>query len=131
MRATAILNADGGTVLSTGAASMRDRIEAAFADRRVDAEIVLARGREIGTAAKQALDRAKRGEIDAVVAGGGDGTIGAIAGLAVGSGVPLGILPLGTLNHFARTLSVPADLDEAVGAIAGGATRAVDVAEVN
>ena len=43
----------------------------------------------------------------------------------------LGVLPLGTLNHFARDAGIPLDLEEAVAAIAGGRTRQVDVAEVN
>jgi diacylglycerol kinase family enzyme len=69
--------------------------------------------------------------VDAVVAAGGDGTIGAAAAALAGSDRPLGVLPLGTLNHFARDAGLPADPGEAVAAIAGGATRLVDVAELN
>ena len=43
----------------------------------------------------------------------------------------LGILPLGTLNHFARDLGIPADLEEAAKLIAGEHERRVDVAEMN
>jgi diacylglycerol kinase family enzyme len=68
---------------------------------------------------------------DAVVAGGGDGTISAVAGVLADSGMPFGILPLGTLNHFAKDLSIPMDLDKAVQTIAAGHVRGVDVAEVN
>jgi diacylglycerol kinase family enzyme len=45
--------------------------------------------------------------------------------------MPLGVLPLGTLNHFARDAGIPLDLEAAVAAIAGGHIRKVDVAEVN
>jgi diacylglycerol kinase family enzyme len=131
MRVTAILNANGGTIRTAGAEATRKRLAEAFAKRDVEAEIVLARGAEIGTQAERALERAKRGEIDAVVVGGGDGTIGSVAGIVAGSGVALGILPLGTLNHFAKELGLPLDLEEAAAAIAAGATREIDVGEVN
>jgi diacylglycerol kinase family enzyme len=48
-----------------------------------------------------------------------------------GSGVHFGVLPLGTLNHFAKDLGIPLDLDEAVRNLAGGVPRKVDVGEVN
>jgi YegS/Rv2252/BmrU family lipid kinase len=66
-----------------------------------------------------------------VIVGGGDGTISAAASALVGTRTRLGILPLGTLNHFARDLAIPADLDEAAGLIAKGNVRQVDVAEMN
>jgi diacylglycerol kinase family enzyme len=131
MRVTAILNANGGTIRTAGAEATRKRLAEAFAKRDVEAEIVLARGAEIGAQAKHALERAKRGEIDAVVIGGGDGTIGSVAGIVAGSGVPLGVLPLGTRNHFAKALGLPFGLEEAAAAIAAGATREIDVGEVN
>ena len=66
-----------------------------------------------------------------VVAGGGDGTVNAVASELVGSDTALGILPLGTLNHFARDAGIPLALDEAVRVIAGNHARKVDVGEVN
>jgi len=41
------------------------------------------------------------------------------------------VLPLGSLNHFARDLNIPADLDKAIAVIAARRTRAVDVGSVN
>ena len=63
--------------------------------------------------------------------GGGDGTVGTVAGVMAGTGVPLGILPLGTLNHFAKDLGLPLDVVGAARLIAAAVTRDVDVAEVN
>ncbi len=67
----------------------------------------------------------------AVVAAGGDGTVSAVGAALVGTDTALGVLPTGTLNHFARDLGIPSDLDEAARVIAGGYTTQVDVAEVN
>jgi diacylglycerol kinase family enzyme len=63
--------------------------------------------------------------------GGGDGTISAAASAVVGTKTLLGILPLGTLNHFARDLGIPTDLGEAAKIIAERNDCAVDVAEMN
>jgi diacylglycerol kinase family enzyme len=67
----------------------------------------------------------------AVVAAGGDGTVHTVASALVGSETPLGVLPLGTLNHFAKDLGIPIDLDQAVATIAGGRVTSVDVGQVN
>jgi YegS/Rv2252/BmrU family lipid kinase len=66
-----------------------------------------------------------------VIVGGGDGTISAAASALVGTETALGILPLGTLNHFARDLGIPTDLSEAAKLIAARTRRRVDVAEMN
>lgn len=66
-----------------------------------------------------------------VVAAGGDGTINAVASRVIGTKKTLGILPLGTLNHFAKELEIPLDINEAVRVITAGRVRSVDVGEVN
>ena len=66
-----------------------------------------------------------------VVAGGGDGTLGAVASRLVGTDIRLGVLPLGTLNHFAKDLGIPLSLDDAVRVIAAGHSMQTDVGEVN
>jgi diacylglycerol kinase family enzyme len=66
-----------------------------------------------------------------LVVGGGDGTISAAASALIGTETMLGILPLGTLNHFARDLGIPVKIEEAVELIAKRAERRVDVAEMN
>ena len=68
---------------------------------------------------------------DMVIVGGGDGTISLAAAELAGSDTALAILPLGTLNHFARDLGLKLDLPAAAQAIARGQVQQVDVAEVN
>jgi diacylglycerol kinase family enzyme len=69
--------------------------------------------------------------VAAVVAAGGDGTINAVASAVAGTQTPLGVLPLGTLNHFAKDLGLPLDLNDAVRVIADGNARRVDVGRLN
>jgi YegS/Rv2252/BmrU family lipid kinase len=66
-----------------------------------------------------------------VVAYGGDGTVSEVASGIAGSGLSLGILPAGTMNLFARELDLPARLQDAVGVIAAGHTRRVEVGRVS
>ena len=66
----------------------------------------------------------------AVVAAGGDGTIGTTAERLVGTGIPLGILPMGTSNDVARALEIPFDLAAAAAAIAGGVPTRMDAGVV-
>lgn len=99
-----------------------------FAALGEEARIVLATtGAEMEWAAKEGIAAGA----DAVVAGGGDGTISAVAGVLAGSGVPLGVLPLGTLNHFAKDLAIPLKPEEALEVILAGHMAMVDAGEVN
>ena len=66
-----------------------------------------------------------------VVAAGGDGTVAAVAAGLVGKAVPLGVLPVGTLNHFARDAGIPSKLTDAARVIVEGRVTTVDVGEVN
>ena len=75
--------------------------------------------------------RALRERPPMIVAGGGDGTISSVASVLAGTDVALGVLPMGTLNHFARDLGIPAVLDDAVRNLATGHATQIDVGEVN
>src|SRR6266487_926728 len=66
----------------------------------------------------------------AVVAAGGDGTIGTVATQIAGSGLPLGILPLGTSNDTARALGIPLDLAAASAVVAQGIPTPIAVGQV-
>ena len=99
-----------------------------FALHDMTADIHVAQG---GEELQACVHEALRQHPGVVVAAGGDGTVNAVASSLRGSDVALGILPLGTLNHFARDLGVPADVEGAVAAIARGRAVAVDMGEVN
>lgn len=75
--------------------------------------------------------RGAKGQVDAVVVGGGDGTISRAGVALMETGLPLGILPLGTANDLARTLGLPEDPLEAMEVILGGRRRKIDLGTVN
>ncbi len=128
MRVRVIVNPGGGTAKGIAPDALAHQIEAAFEPHGVDADVRLTAPSDLADALAEAASA--RG-LDAVVVGGGDGTVSAAATALAGGNRPLGILPLGTLNHFARDAGVPIDLAEAAAVIAAGKARRIDVAEVN
>lgn len=70
-------------------------------------------------------------EIGCVILAGGDGTINAAAPALLETGLPFGILPLGTANDLARTLGIPEDPGVSAGIILSGRTRTLDLGTVN
>lgn len=120
-----IVNAKSGP---DGEEQSGDAIEAAFNAHGMQARVtVLAPGQDI----KKIVDETLATGASLIVAGGGDGTINAIASQLLDKDVTLGVLPLGTLNHFARDLGIPFELADAVKVIADGNRLGVDVGEVN
>jgi diacylglycerol kinase family enzyme len=108
--------------------ALLERLRGLFEARGADADVRLARGgAEIAAAVQAALARRP----DVIVAGGGDGTVSTVASALASGPVALGVLALGTLNHFARDTGVPTDLESAVAAIVEGRPRTVDIGEVN
>jgi diacylglycerol kinase family enzyme len=106
-------------------------LQSIFQKHGIEADVRFVPGSELQSEAQRAVKRAESKQIDAIVAGGGDGTISAVAAALVGTDIPLGVLPLGTLNNFARDLKIPLQLEEAAAVISDGVIRSVDVGEVN
>jgi diacylglycerol kinase family enzyme len=131
LRIVVLLNASAGAANHRGADHVRAELDAAFSGLNVTADHAFCAGHELKALAEKAVEQAKAGRIDAIVVGGGDGSVRTVAGVLAGSGVPLGILPLGTLNHFAKDLGIPLDLEAAAENVVTGAMRLVDLAEVN
>ena len=122
--ATIIVNSHAG---ATETRVRPEDLAAAFAEHRFSPSIVVASGDRIGDAARSAVRAGSR----VIVAAGGDGTVNTVAAVVADTGVTLGVLPFGTLNHFAKDLGIPLDLPSAVATIANGHIATVDAAEVN
>jgi YegS/Rv2252/BmrU family lipid kinase len=84
-----------------------------------------------GEEAEERAHEAALSGAEIVAAAGGDGTLSAVAQGLMGTSAKLGVLPLGTFNHFAADLGIPADIDGALEVIKRGVAEAVDVAEIN
>jgi diacylglycerol kinase family enzyme len=107
---------------------LADNLAQQFQSAGLIAEIIFpGNGPEIVEAARRAAQQ----EPLAIVAGGGDGTINAVASALVDTRIPLGVLPLGTLNHFAKDLHIPLELEEATRNIMAGHVVNIDIGEVN
>jgi len=126
MKASVLLNAAAGLRPRQVQAEVV-RVRELFATLDVEAHVRLVAGPELLAAAREAAVS----DTDVVVMAGGDGTMSAGAGGLAGSGKTMGVLPLGTLNHFARDLGIPTELEEAVRNVAEGIVREVDVGEAN
>jgi len=125
MRIVVLLNRGGGAVARDP--EIAGKVRDAFAALALDAEVELIGG---GECAVRCRAIAERGD-ELLVVGGGDGTISAAASVLAGTETKLGILPLGTLNHFARDLGLPTEIDKAVELIAKRRERRIDIAEMN
>jgi len=86
-----------------------------------------ARGEDLAQLARTAVEAGA----PLVGAAGGDGTLSAVAAALAGTKSALGVLPLGTFNHFARDLGIPLEPAEAAATLLRGRRRTIDVGEVN
>jgi len=126
MKTAVLLNRASGAAQNHAPDVLAAQVDRALSTWGWDHNIHLVTGEDLGPALE-----ALPADLALLIAGGGDGTIAAAAGAAITRDIPLAILPLGTMNVFARDLGLPLDLDSALDAIKDGAVRDVDVAYVN
>jgi diacylglycerol kinase family enzyme len=119
-----IINRAGGSAAASGE-SLHDSLETAFTNNGGAASIELVDGKGL----QQAF--AQFSEAKMIVVGGGDGTAASAAGALAHTPTNLALLPLGTLNHLARDLSIPSDLNDAVKLALKGKAKAIDLGNVN
>lgn len=117
-----VLNGTSGSRLSPA------EVEQALRKVGLDGPVFVGgRGEDVAALVRRAL----RERPSILVAGGGDGTLNTVVNTMAGSGAALGVLPLGTLNHFAKDLGIPLELEAAARVLAAGRRAAVDLGEVN
>jgi diacylglycerol kinase family enzyme len=110
----------------SGSGRSPEELERLFREAGAEADMRVAHGNPNDLAHEIAREKPPL-----IVAAGGDGTVSAVASALVHTPIALAVLPVGTLNHFARDIGVPEDTAAAVRIALGGKTRAVDVGEVN
>ena len=119
-----IVNNSGGAV-AAGSGDQREQIEQAFSSQGVKVVVDLVEGAEIAEWMARAAGAPR------IVLGGGDGTMSTAAAALAGTTTSLAILPLGTLNHLARDLGIPATLEEAARIAVNGHPVAIDLGRLN
>ena len=125
-RIEVIVNQNSGT--EGERSDIKTRIEEAFRAHNLEANVSVAdNGEELMKLAGQAA----KSDAEIIVAGGGDGTVSGVASKIVETEKTLGVLPLGTLNHFAKDLQIPLNLEDAVRVVAENHTKKIDVGEAN
>ncbi|MES2767302.1 MAG: diacylglycerol kinase family protein [Bacteroidota bacterium] len=123
-RAIILINAKAGSDDKND--ELKRVLENGFKDK-IDVKIQFFKGEEI----VEEITKAITEKPDIIIAGGGDGTVNAVASQLLKTDITLGILPLGTLNHFAKDTGIPLEIDAAIRNIIDGNLVKIDAAEVN
>jgi diacylglycerol kinase family enzyme len=124
-RVSVLINRGGGAAAADS--EIAEKVAAALVAAGLQGDVELVDGGECEVRCRSIAERRD----PLLIVGGGDGTVAAAASALVGTSTLLGILPLGTLNHFARDLGIPSALEEAANLIAARTEKRVDVAEMN
>jgi diacylglycerol kinase family enzyme len=127
MRIHAIINRRAGTLIGTDPQDFAERLRKSYAAAGHQLTVDVVEPGEISVL----LDAAVKGGYDALLIGGGDGSINAAASKLLGTRIALGILPLGTMNRLARELELSLGLDQMTAELAHSEPVQIDVAEVN
>jgi diacylglycerol kinase family enzyme len=128
MNLFAVFNRDGGTFKTTDMSAYCARATETFkaAGHEIECHVVS------GNKVVETMERAASTKgVEGLIAGGGDGTISAAAGIAWKSGITLGVVPAGTMNLFARSLKLPLDIWQVLDALATGVPENIDIASAN
>lgn len=125
MKAAVVINKSAGT--ASNGENIVEKLEKLFCSYDSVTEFFLIEGSEIQ---KQIESLIPKG-FDVIAVAGGDGTLSSGASAMAGTDIPMGIIPLGTLNHFAKDLGIPLEIENSVKLIATGKPGKVDIGEVN
>ena len=126
MKYVAVLNEEGGTLLTMDVDQFAREIARVFEEAGHTISILRTDNKHL----VQTLETAAS-DAEAMLVAGGDGTVSAASTVAIRSKVALAVLPAGTMNLFARSLSIPLDLNSAMTALANGGIAKVDVGWAN
>lgn len=129
LRYAVLLNRESGALLGDGGALV-DVVRAGLAAAG-EAGMEAVPGDRLAGRVKALVAADAPERPDAVIIGGGDGSVSAAARALIGTDIALGVLPLGTFNLFARALGMPLEPEAAIAALTNGRPRRVDTMEIN
>ncbi|MBD3274879.1 MAG: hypothetical protein GF372_06180 [Candidatus Marinimicrobia bacterium] len=127
MQIPVILNSEAGQIAKEGDAAIAEKIKSGFHSVNLDVSLHKINGQDL----EPQIQSLMRQQPEVIVAAGGDGTISSIANYITDTSIALGIIPLGTMNHFAKDLGIPLDISSAIRAIQEKNSHRVDVGTVN
>ncbi len=104
-------------------------VERLLLEKQIDYYVVFTEGPKHAT--NIARELAKQKNASAVIAIGGDGTLHEVANGLAGSEIPLGSIPAGSGNDFARGLHIPQQSEQALEKALSGQKRKIDIALIN
>ena len=128
MKIAAVLNEDSGTLRTARVDEYCQFLDQLCASHGHQAEISPVHGDQLAETLEKVFNTRNT---DAVFVAGGDGTISAAARLAWKAQIPLGVIPAGTMNLFARSLKIPLEIEDAARALVAGQAFSVDIATAN
>ncbi len=123
---TVVLNHDAGTLVSLGPELVEAGLQEIFTTNGCQVRILNVPGDKVGDTLRQSLES----DADAVIVGGGDGTVAAAATIFAGHNKPLGILPMGTFNLAARDVGMSMDWKEAASQLVTAPVVEADLLDV-
>jgi diacylglycerol kinase family enzyme len=123
----AVINRKSGTIAENPELSHERGMDRLFKEAGISADVHLVTPSQF----EMELHRAADSDSEVIVVGGGDGSVNTAANIIRGTRKILGVLPMGTLNNFAKSVGMPADVSDAVKALARSVTLSVDLGEVN
>ncbi len=128
MRAIAVLNEDAGTLRTMDLGAYVSMLETSFSAEGHDVDCRIVAGRDVVKSLKAA---AEEPGTDALIVAGGDGSVSAAAAIAWKTGLPLGVIPAGTMNLFARAIGIPLDVNRVPAVLAEWNVMAADIGDAN
>lgn len=125
MKVAIVMNKNAGSTPSGQA--LEKKMQDLLHTYNIEFQIFEIDGKEIKNIVKNLIPS----DYDIIAGAGGDGTLNSVASVLAGTNKTMGIIPMGTLNHFAKDLGIPLETEDAVKIIAEGKPSKVDIGEVN
>lgn len=130
VRVAVFVNEAAGTAQRASGVDLQAMLQGALAEAGATGPIAMVAPEDLAEAMVEAWAEPDRPDV--LIVAGGDGTVSSAAGIAAEHAMVLGVLPMGTFNHFAKDLGLSADVGEALAAtVSEGIERRVDIGEVN
>ncbi|MEO1544592.1 MAG: diacylglycerol kinase family protein [Pseudomonadota bacterium] len=128
MHTQVLLNTHAGALINADVDAFSHALRERLQDAGHSVDVIATEAADIDARLREA---ALNDSIDRLIVGGGDGTIRSAAAKLMGTGKPLGIIPMGTLNRLARDLEMPLVPMQAVDALCRASVADIDTADVN